>query len=166
MARKAAASEQQRLTPSQTDILGRMSSPTNRRNLPWSWRQHVLVRSVVTVLSAVAAGTVGTVAHRMGAVDNIPYGLVIALLIVLLSTWCARLRSGAIGVGVHLIVCSLTVWFIAGSSSGGDVLTPIGFGGSVPFFSEYAGYAWLFGVVVVSLAVLAAPRRWIYGGAA
>ena len=140
-----------------------MKSSTPLRDRPWSHRQSTLVRLLLCAFAGLGSGLVGTLAHRMGAMNNLPYGLVLALLLVALSTWAARLRSGAIGVACHLVACWMSVWLLATWGPGGDVLTPIGFGGKVPFFSQYAGTAWLLGVVMVSLTVLIAPRRWMYG---
>ena len=122
------------------------------------------MRLLVCALAGLGVGIMGTLMHRMGAMNNLPYGLVLALLLVAASTWAARLRSGAFGVACHLVTCWMAVWVLATWGPGGDVLTPIGFGGAVPFFSQHAGSVWLFGVIIVTLAVLAAPRRWIYGG--
>ena len=64
---------------------------------PWSYRQNALVKSLITIAAGVASAFVGTFAHRMGAELNIPYGLVLAFLLIGLSTWCARSRMGAVG---------------------------------------------------------------------
>lgn len=118
---------------------------------------------LVCALAGVGTAVAGTLMHRMGATINIPYGLVLALLLVALSAWASRLRSGAVGVAMHLIVCSIVVWSFAMYGPGGDVLVAVGFGGAVPFFSQHAGYIWLFGVIVVHLLVVFAPHRWVYG---
>ena len=70
---------------------------------PWSYRQNALVKSLITIAAGVASAFVGTFAHRMGAELNIPYGLVLAFLLIGLSTWCARSRMGAVGLALHLI---------------------------------------------------------------
>lgn len=56
---------------------------------PWSYRQNALVKSLITIAAGVASAFVGTFAHRMGAELDIPYGLVLAFLLIGLSTWCA-----------------------------------------------------------------------------
>lgn len=61
----------------------RQSDPTLR---PWSHRQPYAVRVLITIVSGIAAGVVGTLAHRMGAAQNIPYGLLLAFLILGIST--------------------------------------------------------------------------------
>lgn len=115
---------------------------------------------MVTVASGIAVGVVGTVAHRMGGAQNIPYGLVLAFLIVGLSAWCARSRSGVIGVGLHLIASSGAVWVMAMYGPGGDAMLPIGFSTSLPFFSEHAGYIWLYGVTVLQVIITVLPSCW------
>ncbi len=44
------------------------------------------------LLAGAVVGVIGTMAHRMGASANIPYGLVIAYPLVIISTWWARSR--------------------------------------------------------------------------
>ncbi|RSX54216.1 alcohol dehydrogenase [Bifidobacterium goeldii] len=131
----------------------------DRANLPWSHRLGLIARGVVTVLAGALVAVFGTFAHRMGAASNIPYGLAIAFLILILSTWCARARLDAVGLALHLIASSGTAWVIAGASTG-DALTPIGFGGSVPYFSQHAGYIWLIGMILVQLGMLFMPASW------
>ena len=77
---------------------------------PWSYRQNALVKSLITIAAGVASAFVGAFAHRMGAELSIPYGLVLAFLLIGLSTWCARSRMGAVGLALHLIASSLTAW--------------------------------------------------------
>ncbi|WEV72896.1 hypothetical protein [Bifidobacterium sp. ESL0790] len=132
-----------------------------KADLPWSFSPHFAVRWLVCIVAGIIVGIIGTLAHRMGAAYNFPYGLVLALLIVAISTWSARARSGVTGLALHLIASSATAWLVAMGFSG-DVLTPIGFGdgSSVPYFSEHVGYMWLFGMVIVQLVFLFLPRQW------
>jgi hypothetical protein len=115
---------------------------------------------LICIASGVAVGIMGTMAHRMGASANLPYGLVVALLIVALSTWCARSLAGVAGLGLHLLASSAMAWGMAVYNPGGGALTPIGFGGQVPYFSEHAGYMWLLGMLLIQIALLMCPRRW------
>ena len=64
--------------------------------LPWSYRQRPWLRYLIDVVSGAALGIVGTFAHRMGAAQNIPYGLVLALLLVALGAWSARSRDASL----------------------------------------------------------------------
>ena len=117
---------------------------------------------VILAMSAVV-GVIGTMAHRMGASANIPYGLVIAYALVIISTWSARSRDGVSGLALHLISSSLVVWTVmAGYGPGGDAMIPVGFGetATLPYFSNNAGYFWLYGVVLIPLIMLALPKSW------
>ena len=140
-----------------------MAEDESRALLPWSHRLPIWARFLVDLCAGAAVGVIGTMAHRMGASSNIPYGLVLAYLIVVLSTWCARSRDGISGLALHLIGSSLMVWSVmSGYGPGGDVIIPVGFGSGsgVPFFSEYAGYFWLYGIVGIPVLMLVLPRRW------
>ena len=137
-----------------------MTQDNDRRLLPWSYRQPMPVRLLIDVLSGAAIGAVGTMAHRMGASMNIPYGLALAFLIVILSTWCARSRMGAVGLALHLIASSLTAWGMALTTTSGKALIVAGFQGDMPFFSQHAGYIWLYGLILVQVVLLILPARW------
>ncbi len=145
-------------------ILVRMTetshSSDDRSLLPWSHRRSYVVRVLITILAGVASGVVGTMAHRMGAAQNIPYGLLLAFVILGLSTWCARARCGVIGIGFHLIASSAAVWYMAAYGPGGDVLVPVGFSVDMPFFVENAGTIWMWSVILIQVAMLVLPRKW------
>lgn len=140
-----------------TDMTNR---PGNRSLLPWSHRQHIVVRVLITMLAGAASGVVGTLAHRMGAEYNIPYGLALAFLILGISTWCARARCNAIGIGFHLIASSGVVWGMAMYGPGGDAMIPIGFSAPMPFFVQNAGSIWLYGEILLQVVMLFLPARW------
>lgn len=133
---------------------------SQRADAPWSHRFGPVARLLICALSGVGVGVAGTMAHRMGASLGIPYGLALGLLVVGLSTWCTRSRSGAVGLAVHLMTSSAVAWGMAIFNPGDGALTPIGFGGTVPFFSEHAGYIWLFGMIAVQIVLLCCPSRW------
>lgn len=127
---------------------------------PWSYRQNALVKSLITIAAGVASAFVGTFAHRMGAELDIPYGLVLAFLLIGLSTWCARSRMGAVGLALHLIASSLTAWGMVLTTTSGKALIVAGFQGDMPFFSQHAGYIWLYGLILVQVVLLILPARW------
>ena len=141
-------------------ILKRMTVKSNTDLRPWSHRQNVLVKVSITIAAGVASAFVGTFAHRMGAELNIPYGLVLAFLIIGLSTWCARSRMGVVGLALHLIASSLTVWGMALTTTSGKALIVAGFQGEMPFFTQHAGYIWLYGLILVQVILLVLPARW------
>lgn len=121
---------------------------------------HPIRVSLATLVSALVSGIIGTGLHRGGADINIPWGLVCALGLVGLSTWLARKRMGAMGVGLHLIACSAVVWWLASTlGPGGDILVPVGSPAFLTFFSKYVGYIWLFGSLAIQLLVLMFPKR-------
>ncbi|WP_169240496.1 alcohol dehydrogenase [Bifidobacterium olomucense] len=135
-------------------------SISSMESLPWSHRQGALVKSLITMLAGALAAFVGTFAHRMGASANIPYGLVLAFLLIMLSTWCARSRMGTVGLALHLIASSATAWGLALTTTSGNALIVAGFQSEMPFFSQHAGYIWLYGLVLVQVAMLVLPARW------
>lgn len=143
-----------------TSNIDRTPAPGDAALLPWSYRRPYAVRVLITIVSGFAAGVAGTLAHRMGAAENIPYGLLLALLLIVMSAWCARARSNAIGLGFHLIASGCAVWMMAGYGPGGDAMIPVGFSGTVPFFCEHAGVIWMLGAVVLQLVMLFLPARW------
>ena len=137
-----------------------MTQSDDRSILPWSHRLSPVLRGLVTVVAGILCGIVATFAHRMGASANIPYGLVLAFLILGISAWCARSRLDVVGLALHLIASSGTIWLIAVQSTD-DALTPVGFSGSsVPYFSQRVGYLWLIGCIVVQLMLMFLPARW------
>lgn len=127
---------------------------------PWSHRQTYAIRLLISFGAGLGVGIIGTLAHRMGALHNIPYGLVLALLVVAVSAWCARSRAGVVGLGMHLISSSGIAWLIATGWPNGSALVPIGFGGSVPYFSEHVGYIWLIGIIIVQCLMVFFPISW------
>lgn len=140
------------------DSVHESAGVTSQTDLPWSHRISLPWRLMVSLCSGALTAVFGTLIHRAGASANLPYGLVLALAIIGLSTWCARSRSGVTGLALHLIASSLVAW-VPAFGIGGDVLTPAGFGSAVPFFSQYAGYTWLFGMIVVQMVLLVLPAR-------
>ncbi|KAB7787900.1 alcohol dehydrogenase [Bifidobacterium cebidarum] len=127
---------------------------------PWSHKQSALVRALITILAGALAAFVGTFAHRMGADMNIPYGLALAFTLIILSTWCARARLGAIGLALHLIASSMTAWGLALTTTSSNALIVGGFQGDMPYFTQHAGYIWLYGLVLVQVVMLMLPARW------
>ena len=142
-------------------VLANITHTTSNSALqPWSHRQPFAIRILITIASGFAVGLIGTAAHRMGAAQNIPYGLVLAFALVIVSTWCARARSNAIGQGFHLLASSAAVWMLTGYGPGGDAMVPVGFSVAVPYFCEHAGVIWMLGVIVIQMIMLVLPSRW------
>ena len=114
---------------------------------------------------AVFCAVLGTFAHRMGAMYNFPYGLVIALLLVTLSACFARMLCGMFGLILHSIVCCSVVWMIAlgwfrifGAFRG--VLVAVGFGvDNLPWIAQNAGYFWLYGIIIAHVVLLFMSKK-------
>ncbi|KAB8286710.1 hypothetical protein [Bifidobacterium avesanii] len=113
-------------------------------------------------IGAVAA-LVGNVAHRMGAAQNIPYGLLLAFLIIGVGAVFSRGFAGTVGVAVHLIVSSVVVWQMSSYGPGGDILMPTGGASLVTFFSHYATLLWMGGMLVIQIIVVCLPSRLFAG---
>ncbi|MCI1984229.1 MAG: alcohol dehydrogenase [Bifidobacteriaceae bacterium] len=145
---------------------GRSGSPerSNSRTVTSAALKHPVKTLLTTIVSALASGVIGTGLHRSGADYNIPWGLILALALVGFSTWMARRRMGPTGVGFHLITCSAVVWWLAITMGpGGDVIVPIASKAFTTFFSMHAGYIWLFGSILIQLAIIFVPKRVIEG---
>ncbi|MEJ1594545.1 hypothetical protein SMA75_26060, partial [Escherichia coli] len=69
-------------------------------------------------------------------------------------------RMGAVGLALHLIASSLTAWGMALTTTSGKALIVAGFQGDMPFFSQHAGYIWLYGLILVQVVLLILPARW------
>lgn len=138
-----------------------MSSPVpSKLDQPWSHRQIPAIRFLITILAGIFSAMIGTLVHRMGAVYNIPYGLLLGFILVGLSAWCARSRDGIIGLALHMIASTTTVWLMAMVGPGGDAMIPVGFhADNLPFFCQNAGTIWLYGVMVVQIILVLCPRR-------
>ncbi|QOL34365.1 alcohol dehydrogenase [Bifidobacterium lemurum] len=128
--------------------------------LPWSHRQNAAVRIAVTLLAGAGSALIGTLAHRMGASSNIPYGLALAFAVMGLSAWCARARLDVSGLALHLIASSATAWGVALSTTSSNALIVIRFSAELPFFSEHAGNIWLYGLIAIQVAMALMPDRW------
>lgn len=102
-------------------------------------------RAAGALLLGVLVGTVGTVVHRAYQ----PWGMVGALLLVLSAAVTARAWSGWVTWVGFLGGLFLAVQVLAQRGPGGDVLVPAG----------VLGLVWVFGSLVVTVAVALLPRR-------
>ncbi|MCI2149542.1 MAG: hypothetical protein LKK28_08245, partial [Bifidobacterium crudilactis] len=131
------------------------------RHIPWSYQLGVPWRLLISLVSGFLVAVVASGTHRMGAEENIPYGLLLSFVLVGMSAWAARSRSGVVGAAFHLIASSAMAWLMAFPGPGGDVLVPVGGKGVfLSFFGLHAGYIWLFGLIVLQLAMMVLPGRW------
>lgn len=126
-------------------------------------RTHALTALLITIASACAVALIGAVAHRMGAASNIPYGLVLSLMMVAGSTYAARRRGGGLHVGVHLSISGLITAYISQTAVNTRALIIMGFAvDNYPYWTQYVGIWWMLGMVVVQLVILLLPRRWVF----
>lgn len=116
-----------------------------------------IARLPLCAVCGVLAAMVGTGAHRMGASVNIPYGLALGLALMACSSVMARALAGSVGLGVHLIVASITVWQMTGYGPGGDIMMPTGGSALTTFFSLRAAMIWFYGMLLVQVVVLVLP---------
>lgn len=107
----------------------------------------VILRLLGVLLIAVVVGVVGTVMHR----SSQPWGLVLALALVLTSSVLVRAALGRTYVLVELAGLLLVLGGLSQYGPGGDVLIPGG---------DNWGWYWLGGAVAVSMVLLALPARW------
>lgn len=116
---------------------------------------------LICVVTGIVAGVCGTLVHRLGTQYNVPIGLVIALLIIGLSAWSARARSGVVGLALHLIASSGVVAVASIATTSGDILLPAGFYSSgIPFFSQNAFWFWFLGMIIIQFVMVFLPKSW------
>ncbi|MFT8638780.1 alcohol dehydrogenase [Bifidobacterium sp.] len=147
------------------DRLSSMMLSVNRKSedrslLPWTFRPNVGVRLFVSLVLGFVVAIIATPVHRMGASENIPYGLVLALILVGTSAWEARARSGIIGLVLHLTASCFGATMLAGQGFMGDVLVPVGGEAFTTFFGLHVGYFWLLGLILVQFVIAMLPLPW------
>lgn len=119
----------------------------------WSW--------IGIVIFSLSAALIGTLLHRAGADRSIPWGMVIALVLVFATACWARHAHGTTGLAVNLLLSTTLIWMVASNyGPGGDILVPISSTAFVTFWSRSAGYIWILGATTVQLIALALPRKW------
>ena len=96
-------------------------------------------------LLGVVLGVVGTVVHR--AIS--PWGLVLALLAILVLGVLLRAWQGWSGMLAGAMGVFTATWLLGTTGPGGDVLIA----------ADWRGLAWFCGALVVGLAAVM-PRRW------
>ena len=131
---------------------------TDPARLPWSYRHGTALAITVTIVSAVVAAVLGTMAHRAGLRHNIPYGLVLALAIMGVSAWSARARTGEWGLAMHFIT-SLAVLMELTSFNGGRTYLMVGGTSLFPtWIGQQVSYLWLYGAAAVQIVIALLPR--------
>lgn len=124
---------------------------------------HPFLRWMGIVAFSLASGMIGTLLHRSGADQGVPWGLVLAFLLVFFSACWARRVEGFLGLAVNLLLSTSLIWLVAGNyGPGGDILVPVASKAFVTFWSRYDGYIWILGATLVQLLVLALPKAWFH----
>ena len=112
-------------------------------------------------LFGAAAAFLGTVISRDGVDGPFPWGLLSSLLLAFLTAVLARRSRGIAGVGAGLAFSSAIAWILALSpGAGGSILVPVASPAFTTFFSAWAGYVWLFGMIIVQVVAALLPRKW------
>lgn len=118
------------------------------------------VLSVMAILlGGIAVAVLGTVLHRAGADRNIPWGLILSLLLAFLYAALCRRDLGTMGLALGLLVSTVLVWIFAiHTGPGGDVLIPIASPAFTTSWSRSVGYCWIYGATLSQLLAFAIPR--------
>lgn len=118
-----------------------------------------VARVAICLLIGVATALVGNFSHRMGADRNIPYGLLLAFLLIGIGVVFTRSFAGTVGAAVHLIISSLVVWQMSAYGPGGDILMPTGGASLVTFLSRSATMLWMGGMLAIQIVAICLPTR-------
>lgn len=115
-------------------------------------------------LFALFSAFLGTMISRDGADGPFPWGLLISLLLIFVVSLLARRDKKIAGVGMCLVFSSSMAWILALlPGAGGSILVPIASPAFTTFFSAFAGYIWLFGLIVVQIITALLPGKWFSG---
>ena len=109
-----------------------------------------------------AVGVLGTLVQRSGAAQGLPWGMILAYLLVALASWWVRCDSGTMGLALHLVASTVTVWLLSMRGPGGDVLMP--YANFSAFFAKYAVFFWMGGLVLIQTLAICLPASWFTDG--
>ena len=107
----------------------------------------VIGKALVVLLLGGVVAAAGTVMHR--AIQ--PWGVLLALLLVLAGGFTARAWAGLVSLVGYAAGVFLVVQALSQVGPGGDVLVPGG---------QAIGWVWVLGAVAALVVVGLAPRRW------
>ncbi len=107
----------------------------------------LLLRALGALLLGLLIGAVGTVMHR----STRPWGLVVALLLVLAASVAVRAWSGWTAVVGLVVGLFVAIQVLSSTGPGGDVLVPA---------SDALGWVWVGGALLLAALVAVAPRSW------
>ncbi|WP_394963231.1 alcohol dehydrogenase [Scardovia wiggsiae] len=133
-------------------------------DLPMTYQWPVWLRLLAACVTGAAVACIGTVSHRMGAANSIPYGAVLSLLIVTASAWSARARSGYAGLILHFIFACGTAWGLAILQKTSSALVAVASPAFVTYASQHVWQWWLYGIIIVQVILAFFPARWFTVG--
>lgn len=113
-------------------------------------------RYLLALVIGVLVGILGTLVQRSGAAAGIPWGMILAYILVALASWRVRNDSGTLGLSLHLVASTVVVWLLSMRGPGGDVLMP--YADFPGFFAKYAVFLWMGGLVLIQFLALCLPR--------
>ena len=119
-------------------------------------------RCLLGLSIGLAVGVLGTLVQRSGAAQGLPWGMVLAYLLVALASWWVRCDSGTMGLALHLVASTVTVWLLSMRGPGGDVLMP--YANFPTFFAKYAVFLWMGGLVLIQTLAICLPASWFADG--
>jgi hypothetical protein len=115
--------------------------------VPFTFQPRLLLHALGALLLGALIGAVGTVVHR----STRPWGLVLALLLVVAAAVAVRAWSGAVALLGLVVGLFAVVQVLASTGPGGDVMMPA---------SDAYGWLWAGGAVLLPVVVAALPRSW------
>lgn len=107
----------------------------------------LLLRALGAVALGAVIGAVGTVVHR----STRPWGLVLALLLVLVAAVTTRAWAGLLATVGLLVGLFVVIQVLSSAGPGGDVLVPA---------SDGYGWTWVGGAMLLPVLTALAPRGW------
>jgi histidinol-phosphatase len=116
---------------------------------------------LITAGSAVVVGLASVFLHRIGINAALPYGFIIAVLLLFCAGVQIRYYFGELLVYIFAVVCSITVYCLATLTTG-DILV---LGGAIHGEKPWAGYlGWgtIIGSFVFPFTASLIPERWLY----
>lgn len=116
------------------------------------------IRYLLAFILGLCVGILGTLVQRSGAAAGIPYGMLMAYLLVALASWWVRNDSGSLGLSLHLVSSTVMVWILSMRGPGGDVLMP--YADFPSFFAKYAAFLWMGGLVLIQFIAICLPESW------
>jgi hypothetical protein len=130
--------------------------------LPWSFKLPMGWKVVVSCLSAIIVVFIGSAISRSGAAYGVPWGLVVALVLIFASSWSARARGGFVCVLCHFLVswvCAVVLMGFFGFGPGEEYPLLLGSVAGANFLMQYGVYLWLGGFTIIQIVMAFLPKQ-------